>query len=287
MIRLWRGRGDGAPFDAQRGPGRAGACRAQVRPAVLFRAADDGRRNFVRLVGPSIRPGPTASAHQVAQRLAHGGGIVRVRLRPVKKFGSRMFHGNNYNARTQLRHPIIGRIQQPPIRPVAQRIQLRLEPFAIVMKHSTQKAAHVLDHHGAGAGGVNDVDGIVEQVPLVLFAQLLARDGKGRAGQPTGQEVHAAIVGRTLLKDPQVFFEHVPMWAIVAQCVAAMRVDLDQCAVAKARLFQPKGLTARACAKFDRCQHMPALSLVLGTRRPSDEVGQGSGSLCSLSVLNA
>ena len=119
------------------------------------------------------------------------------------------------------------------------------------MEHSTQKAAHVLDHHGTRLGLGDDVDGVVEKVPLVLLAQLFAGHGKGWAGQAACEQIDAFEIRAAFLEHAHVLFQNIPRGAVVAQGGAAVFVDLDQCCMGKARFLQPECLTARARTYLD------------------------------------
>ena len=97
---------------------------------------------------------------------------MRLRRRPVEVFGGGGFHGDNDNAGAELRDTEVRCVEQPPFSLVAELFKLVLQAFAVILKHGVQKTPDVLDHHGAGAGRGDDLDGIGEKVPLIRRAEL-------------------------------------------------------------------------------------------------------------------
>jgi hypothetical protein len=122
---------------------------------------------------------------------------------------------------------------------VAQAAELLEDLRPVGVETAGGQPAHVLQQDGAGGDLRDQAERLGEQVPVVGLAELLARDGEGRARHAAGQQVDAGEGAPVHVVD--VVFDDLPLGpAVEAQGLARVRVQLDHCLVGESGLLQPQ-----------------------------------------------
>ncbi len=160
--------------------------------------------------------------HEVAQGLADGGRRAGgARPLEVRPHGRR--HGHEDEARAQLRHAELAGVQHLPLGLVPELAQPVEHLLAVTSEAGGGQAADVLEHDRRGLGLLDQAQRLREQVPLVVRAELLARDRERRAGNAAGQQVDSPVVDP--LEVMHVELDHVPLAAVQPQRLAGVGVD--------------------------------------------------------------
>ena len=103
--------------------------------------------------------------------------------------------------------------------------QAGFDAGAVIGKGGRKHAPDIFKHDGVWLDDFGDFDAAREQIALVLFAELLARDGEWRAGQAACEQVNTAIAREIKLFE-QIMLVHRPMWPVQAKGLAGMGVIL-------------------------------------------------------------
>ncbi|KGF67686.1 hypothetical protein LL06_20905 [Hoeflea sp. BAL378] len=137
--------------------------------------------------------------------------------------------------RAKLRNAVITCVKEPPMRFVAELLELALYEPAIIFKDCRQEAANILDHDGLGPGLIYKSNRGWEKIALILVAKLLAGNGEWRAWQASCQQVNSFVANS--IKQAEVFLMNGPIGPIQAQGLATIAIDLDNASMIEACKF--------------------------------------------------
>ncbi len=112
-IRARRVVGDAHSINAQLPPFCFCPSRSEVRPTVLDRATHDGRSDCPGSIGPTLRPRPAPTPHQIDERLADVR-LLAAGRRPPEKLRVPRPHRDQDKPRSQLRNPVVRRLHCSP-----------------------------------------------------------------------------------------------------------------------------------------------------------------------------
>src|SRR6266566_8818269 len=130
---------------------------------------------------------------------------------------------------------------------VAQAVQVAENLRPVAVEPASRKSPHVFKQHSAWPDLLDEPQRLREQVPFVVTAQLLARDGERRAGHAPGEQIDMAEpvpvhVGHVILND-------LPLGApVAAERLTGVGVKFDYRLVSESGLLQAKRLPAGSCA---------------------------------------
>ena len=231
--------GDAESVDPKQLPCLARPGRPEVGSAVLLAAAHDGRRDPPGVLAPFVRPWPSSSGHEIVQDLADRRRRHRRRLRPLEVRRPGLLDRHEHEPRPQLRHPVLAGVNNVPPGLVAEAVELVKHLRAVGIEAAGGQPAHVLEQDGARPDLRDQAERLGEQVPVILVAELFARDGEGRARHAAGQEVDAREGTPVHVVD--IVFDDLPLGsAVEAERLASVRVQFDHCFVRESGLVQPE-----------------------------------------------
>jgi len=251
--------GDAHTVNAERGPRALCARRAKVGAAMLLGTAYDGRRDLLGALAPRASHAPAACRKQIVERVADSYWRAERRRGPRHVAGDIGAERDENDAGPQLRNAVIGGVEQAPAGAIAKPCNLAGNESAVVLENRVQNAPDVLNHYGARLHLAHKTNRLRKKVALVGVSKLLAGLGKRRAGQASRQQVNARV-GRAV-EGPQILLDDVPMRAVRAQRVAAMRVKLHERGVLESGTLKAKRLPAGSGAKLNCGQVFHGASL--------------------------
>ena len=176
---------------------------------MLLAPPDYGRPDPVRLPYERGGAGPAPGADQVGERFPDGGRRLRRRLGPPEPGCPGLHDGDEHEPGPQLRHPVLAGVHELPPDPVSQPGEPGPDLRAVAVEPAVCQPPHVLQHDRPRPGLRGEPDRLGEQVPLVVAAELQARDGKRRARHPAGDQVGKASVG-VAVDVADVIFDDLP-----------------------------------------------------------------------------
>src|SRR5690348_5431357 len=148
-------------------------------------SANNGWCNFVSLLPPGLSIFPTFDRHQIVQEVADCSRRFPSSLWPGKVFSKLLPQSNEDNSRPQLRHPEIRRVQELPSGLVTHLGQFGSYILPVILEDGLQDPSDIFNHHGAWPDFIYKANHRREQVALILPAELLPSDRKGRTWQAT------------------------------------------------------------------------------------------------------
>ena len=83
----------------------------------------------------------------------------------------------------------------------------------VFCKPRIKKPSYIFEHYRSGASLFNKANGFGKQVSFIIFTKLFSRNGKGRARNPSGQQIDASLWEPLELTDIRTY--HIPFWAIL------------------------------------------------------------------------
>ena len=169
----------------------------------LMRAWVGPRSGSPWFLEPSTIVGATPAAicaHEVHQRAAYR--FVRAGLDwPSEKLRILGGQRDKHEAGPELGDSIVGGLEDPPFRLVAEFGEPGQEAASVMFKLGRRKARNVLEKNRAWFDVCDQFERSREHVPVVLGAELLAGDAKRRTGNAGGKEIDAGEVFVTQVAD--------------------------------------------------------------------------------------
>ena len=156
---------------------------------------------------------------------------------------------NTHNPRPQLRHAVVGRMQQTPLRHIAEFAQLHFDAFPVFSKHRAEQTPHVFQHHCTGSRFTCQPDGLREEVAVIVSPELFAGHRKRRTRHTTGQQINTAMAYG--VKGFHVAFNHVPKWSVEPQRLTSAMIQFNERAVIKTRHLQTQCLATSTGANLN------------------------------------
>lgn len=209
--------------------------------------ADQRGRDIARARDPVFHAGPSASGHQISQRLADCFGTAR-RERPAKPREVPVRHRHQDKPRTQLRNSDRACLNHPKVSAIAQPTELRKERAPVVGKFCRRKTRDIFQQDRAGLALFDQSQGFRKQIPFIIFSELSARDRKRRAGHAAGEKIHPGKIAAIDVAD--IGFQNPPARLIQTQGGACRRVDFDRSHRRESSLMQSECLASGSCANF-------------------------------------
>ena len=142
---------------------------------------------------------------------------------------------DKHHTRAQLGNTKVGGIEQMPICPIAQGLQLACYFLSVINEYGIQQAAHVFEHHGLRAGFIDDADGLGEHVALVIGSELLACLGERWAWHAAGDKVYT--FESSGIECRQIALVNMPTWTVVPEGCAGVGVNFNQRLMLKTSAF--------------------------------------------------
>ena len=186
------------------------------------------------MLGPSVNVSPPVRAHKSMKGLANSGRPVCPGCRPLKVLIESFADGDKVNARAELGHTKVGCIEKCPVRPVA--FQLARDEVTIVLKNGIHDSSDVFNDDGARLDFLYDFERSGKEIPLrrdVLVAYRLWRTADKGTGS---HNIHTDIW--TCVKGSKVLFNYVPVWSIMPEGLAGVRVEFPQGRHGQSRLVR-------------------------------------------------
>jgi hypothetical protein len=135
-----------------------------------------------------------------------------------------------------------------PVGTIAQLVELLSDVLSVVFKNGVEDSPHVLNHYGCWAGLADDPESGWEEVPLIVFAELLPGHRERRAGKAAAHDIDSSV--RCSIEFTDVLLKYIPTRAVQSEGIAGMPVELDQGYMVNIRLLKAYGLPSGSCAEF-------------------------------------
>lgn len=226
---------------------------------MFFRSSHQGRGNSIRSFCPRLGASPSVGAHQMSDGFTHSNRIWQG-IGPRKVFHVGGSHGDQNKARTKLRNPVVGRVQQPPVRLISEFFELFHHLSTVRRKSRLGEASHVFQHDRFGTRPGYDFNSLREQVSFIISAKLLAGNRERGARDTPSNEVDTFKLGPihvvqiSLLDVPTLVLGHADTISVGAQGCAGPLVVLDRRQVGESCLLQAESLPSRSGAQFERSE---------------------------------
>jgi hypothetical protein len=113
------------------------------------------------------------------------------------------------------------------------------------------KPRHIFEKHCRGHCLLNEAKGLGKKVALVFVAELFSSNGEWRAGNATSEKVNTAKISAIDFVDGS--FDYLPLWAILAEGVASIIVNLYGGGEVKASGFETRRLSSASRTNLQNC----------------------------------
>jgi len=139
---------------------------------------------------------------------------------------------------------------------VAQPGKLSAEVLPVFGESLGCEPRNIFEKHRSRSGFVNEAKRLGEEVALIFAPELFSGNREWRAWNASRKEVNPSKISTVHFSEGR--FDYLPMWAILAEGVASMAVNLYGCGEFKASRFETSGLPSPSSANLQNCKrHIP------------------------------
>jgi hypothetical protein len=150
-----------------------------------------------------------------------------------------------------LRYSKVASIEKFPVTLVPGILEFASHKFSVVLKDRVQYSSNILNHYCFRLKLSDYSNSSGEQISLVVFAELLTRNGERWTGETARNQVNTFV--RHRIKVPNILLDYVPPRPVTPKRGACMAINFDEGCVFYTGLLKSKRLPSGPSAKLQRC----------------------------------